>query len=277
MNRIFLRDVNNKKINPELVRYFKYQSDYYLIYTFHEIDEKDFMTLYVVKIMEELGQPIAKNLSNDWEWQMMQVVVKQMLREIKRNQIISFEDADIEAIQDVKVTSARSFKLLSSLVQILSGEHVEMPVPEVPQEEQIPLEIKQSAEEILTKEEQQNSLEIEQPAKEIGTKETKLITSDKIYILDQLKQKYQLQVQERKISTVNNSLNLSSIVPIQKEENMVVETIEDVCDILEIADEPMVDIDRYKKLRAENELLKQQLLQYQEKYQAIKDLLLKDE
>lgn len=45
MNRIFLRDSNNKKINPELVRYFKYQNDYYLIYTFHEIDEKNFMTL----------------------------------------------------------------------------------------------------------------------------------------------------------------------------------------------------------------------------------------
>lgn len=261
MNTIFLRDLNDKKITPELVRYFKYQNDYYLIYTFHEVDEKNFMTLYVVKVLEELGQPVAKTLSNDWEWQNMQVVVKQMLREIKRNQILSFEDMDIETIQGMKVISARSFKLLSSLVQILSGEVVE----HLEEETSIPTPMPEKIEspmETLIANEKSNQLSVE----------------DKIELLNQLKHKYPFWMDQKNLSPICESLNLSDITPISA--NGIIENIEDTCDISEdipeIFEDSMTDDTLYRKLKEENELLKQQLLQYQTKYQMIKDLLLKD-
>lgn len=257
MNRIFLRDVNNKKINPELVRYFKYQNDYYLIYTFHEIDEKNFMTLYVVKVMEELGQPIAKNLSNDWEWKNMQIVVKQMLREIKRNQILSFEDADIETINGMKIMSARSFKLLSSLVQILSGELIEPQKPDHVQPE-APLE-----------------LEFSNETKKIE----ELTINDKISMLNQLKQENYPQIEQNQMFPISEELNLTSIIPIAT--NTLKEDLDSIASMvpntIEILDDPIIDIEPYRKLKEENETLKQQLLYYQTKYQAIKDLLLKDE
>ncbi len=261
MNRIFLRDSNNKKINPELVRYFKYQNDYYLIYTFHEIDEKNFMTLYVVKVMEELGQPIAKNLSNDWEWQNMQMVVKQMLREIKRNQILSFEDANLETIQGIRVMSARSFKLLSSLVQILSGEPEEKDNTELVEQVQKPVTV---------------SYQMEKKAVE----EPKEFTvSDKINLLNQLKQACPFQIDNKKCFWMKEELETRSIVPISH--NAVSEEIEDVqdakIDTFKILDETLIDIESYQELQEENNRLKQQILQYQIKYQAIKDLLLKDE
>lgn len=261
MNTIFLRDANDKKITPELVRYFKYQNDYYLIYTFHEVDEKNFMTLYVVKVLEELGQPVAKTLSNDWEWQTMQVVVKQMLREIKRDQILSFEDMDIETIQGMKVISARSFKLLSSLVQILSGEMVE----HLEEQPTIP---------------KPTSEKIESPveASIANEKAKQLSVADKIELLNQLKQKYPFCTDQKGISPICESLSLSAITPISA--NRIIETIEDTCDIPEyipeIFEDSMADDALYRKLKEENELLKQQLLQYQTKYQMIKDLLLKD-
>lgn len=257
MNRIFLRDVNNKKINPELVRYFKYQNDYYLIYTFHEIDEKNFMTLYVVKVMEELGQPIAKNLSNDWEWKNMQIVVKQMLREIKRNQILSFEDADIETINGMKIMSARSFKLLSSLVQILSGELIEPQKQDHVQPES-PLE-----------------LEFSNETKKIE----ELTINDKISMLNQLKQENYPQIEQNQMFLISEELNLTSIIPIAT--NTLKEDLDSIASMvpntIEILDDPIIDIEPYRKLKEENESLKQQLLYYQTKYQAIKDLLLKDE
>ncbi len=260
MNTIFLRDSNDKKITPELVRYFKYQNDYYLIYTFHEVDERNFMTLYVVKVLEELGQPVARTLSNDWEWQTMQVVVKQMLREIKRNQILSFEDMDIETIQGMKVISARSFKLLSSLVQILSGEVVEpLEEPSIPKP--MPEKIESPMDTLITKE-----------------KLHQFSVEDKLELLNRLKQKYPFGTAQKNLSPICESLNLSDITPIST--SRIIEDIEDICDISEyipeVFEDSMTDDTSYRKLKEENELLKQQLLQYQKKYQMIKDLLLKD-
>ena len=117
-----MRDAKNKKLEAYLVRYFKYQNDYYLIYTFLETDEKNFMKLYVVKVLEELGFPVTKNLSEDWEWNKIQSVVKQVLKEIKKKQPYTFQDADLQFINNIKITKARNFKLLASLVDILSGD-----------------------------------------------------------------------------------------------------------------------------------------------------------
>ena len=130
MKKIVLRNDKNKKITPDLVRFFKYQNDYYLIYTFHEKDEKDFIKLYVIKIMEELGKPVIGYLTSDWEWDQMQEIVKQMLRELKKNQIVSFKDVDAEILYGLKISQARSFKLLKSLVDILSGDNMMPPKQE---------------------------------------------------------------------------------------------------------------------------------------------------
>ena len=249
MNRIFLRDMNDERMNPELVRYFKYQNDYYLIYTFHEIDEKNMMTLYVVKIMNELEQPIAKNLANDWELHKMHVVLKQMLKEIKRHQIISFEDIDTTTIQDVKITSARNFKLLSPLVAILSGEYVEAPKSEMLSEKQILVE----------------------EFNEKSFVQSGINHNDKIQLLDTLKQKYQRNSKETKTDMNLDELSTTT----QNEED--IDTMKDSDFLTTEKLDVSFDMDYYKKLQEENELLKQQLLQYQTKYQAMKNLLLKDE
>ena len=52
MERITLIDSNNRKVRVYLVRFFKFNNDKYLIYTLNEKDEKNYIKLYLVKVME---------------------------------------------------------------------------------------------------------------------------------------------------------------------------------------------------------------------------------
>ena len=122
MNKISIKDVNNQIIDATLVRYFKYKNTNYLIYTFNDIDEKGFVKLYLVKIMKQFNEWIAKTIKDEDEWKRMQLIVKNILKEIKNDNIESFIDLNISDIQNIKIKEARYFKLDKKLMQMLSVE-----------------------------------------------------------------------------------------------------------------------------------------------------------
>lgn len=244
-----MRNAKNKKFEPYLVRYFKYRNDYYLIYTFLETDEKNFMKLYVVKVLEELGTPVAKNLTEDWEWNKIQSVVKQVLKEIKKNQPYTFQDANLLPINGMKIKRARSFKLLASLVDILSGDS---------EKEKIILDEKELVSNKETKPkltDQPESIKQQKNLNEEKTEETKKN-------LEQNQPEVKLNFQGNEINDNSNPLDIQSVNSIKSDFNK---------------EENNIDKDLYQKLLQENEKLKKQLLQYQVKYQTIKELITKDE
>lgn len=116
-----IKDANNQMIEVFLVRYFKYKNTNYLIYTLNEVDEKGFIKLYLVKIMKQFNEWIAKTIKDDEEWKRMQLIVKNILKEIKSGNIESFNDLDISDIQNIKVKEARYFKLDENLMKLLSN------------------------------------------------------------------------------------------------------------------------------------------------------------
>ena len=120
MNKISIKDVNNQIIDATLVRFFKYKNTNYLIYTFNDIDEKGFVKLYLVKIMKQFNEWIAKTIKDEEEWKRMQLIVKNILKEIKNDNIESFIDLNISDIQNIKIKEARYFKLDKKLMQMLS-------------------------------------------------------------------------------------------------------------------------------------------------------------
>lgn len=121
MNKMNIKDANNQMIEVFLVRYFKYKNTNYLIYTLNEVDEKGFIKLYLVKIMKQFNEWIAKTIKDDEEWKRMQLIVKNILKEIKSGNIESFNDLDISDIQNIKVKEARYFKLDENLMKLLSN------------------------------------------------------------------------------------------------------------------------------------------------------------
>lgn len=123
MNKISIKDVNNQIVEVFFVRYFKYKNTNYLIYTMNEKDEKGFIKLYLVKIMKQFNEWIAKTIKDEEEWKRMQLIVKSILKEIKNNNIKSFIDLDVQEIINIKIKEARYFKLDEKLMQILSLEN----------------------------------------------------------------------------------------------------------------------------------------------------------
>ena len=123
MKNFTITNEDNTKMSVDIVRYFKYKNDCYLIYTMNEVDEKGYLKLYLVKVMEELGFPIVYNIRDDKEWASMQGIVKKVLKEIKSNKKKLLVDLDYSGIQGIKVANPRSFKLDQKLAKILSNHY----------------------------------------------------------------------------------------------------------------------------------------------------------
>lgn len=125
MRQFVITNENNEHVTVQLVRYFKFNNDKFLIYSRNEIDEKNYMKLYLVRIMEELGEPVVQTISNDKDWATMQGIVKKVLKEIKNNKRKLLEDLNYNEIENIKVASPRFFKLEQKLVEVLSSNYME--------------------------------------------------------------------------------------------------------------------------------------------------------
>ena len=123
MKKLTITNADNSKISVDLVRYFKFKSDCFLIYTLGEVDEKNYKKLYLVRIMEELGFPVVQTIKNDADWANMQGIVKKVLKELKKNKKNLTEDLNSKEIEGIKVVDPRFFKLESSLVELLASNY----------------------------------------------------------------------------------------------------------------------------------------------------------
>lgn len=123
MNKLTITNADDTKMSVDLVRYFKYKNDCYLIYTLNEVDQKGYLKLYLVKIMEELGYPVVYNIRDDKEWAGMQNIVKKVLKEIKSKKRKQLFDLDYNNIEGIKVENSRFFKLDQKLVEVLNSDY----------------------------------------------------------------------------------------------------------------------------------------------------------
>lgn len=125
MKKILLTNEQNEQFDAGLVRYFKYGNDYYLIYSLGEKDEKNYMKLYLVEIMEELGELVSQNIKDEEKWNGMQLIVKEVLKEIKSNKRKKTVDLDADELENLKIVNPKFFKLDSKLVDILESDYFE--------------------------------------------------------------------------------------------------------------------------------------------------------
>ncbi len=153
MKKIFLVMKNNTEQEVDVVRYFAFKDSKYLIYTMGEFDENNYQTLYVVKEMQELGSPILQTIRDDQEWADLKQDIRQIIKEIKKGAIRSFQDLDVEEVNGLYVADARVFKLARPIVEILENneespvENVATPVADPVVSEQ-PIALEPIAEEV---------------------------------------------------------------------------------------------------------------------------------
>lgn len=122
MKKINLFDVNERRLEVYLVRFFRYNNDKYFIYTLNEQDQQEYVKLYLVKVIEDFGRCISYHISDMEEWQNTQSLLKTMLSELKYNTERTFEDLDPNILNGIRIEKTRVFKFKKDLVDLLSGE-----------------------------------------------------------------------------------------------------------------------------------------------------------
>ncbi len=136
------------------IRYFRYKNNKYLIYTLNEKDDRDYIKLYVVKVMKELGTFVTQTVRRPDEWQTMKGLVKRILSEIKKGKLKIITDLSLEEIDKIVIYENRHFLLASDLVKLLASSPVKeekidvqptIEVMPVPVEEKMPAEQVQPA------------------------------------------------------------------------------------------------------------------------------------
>lgn len=124
MDKIILL-TNNAEMMADVVRYFKYNNNYYLIFTYGEKDEKNYKKLYIVQILEELNEKIARNINDDDEWHEMQSMVKDSIKQIRKGNDNEIEKLNVSELNNLFVDNPRFFKLDPKLVSILETDIVD--------------------------------------------------------------------------------------------------------------------------------------------------------
>ncbi len=123
MEKLLLTNLDNSTFEVELIRYFSYDQDYYLIYTLNEKDDKNYLKLYLVEILEELGEPIVQNIKDEDEWKNMQNIVKKVIKEIKAGTRDLLKDESPLMLEKIMIDEPRYFKLDEKLANILASNY----------------------------------------------------------------------------------------------------------------------------------------------------------
>jgi len=122
MKKINLLYENGNIFSVYVVRYFRFKTNVYLIYTLQEKDAREYMKLYVVKIMNELNEKVSQTVRRADEWKLMKGIVKTILTEIKNQQLNSIEDLDPTELEGMTIYESKNFFIASDLVDVLSTE-----------------------------------------------------------------------------------------------------------------------------------------------------------
>ena len=111
--------INGKDTKVSVVRYFLNSDQRYLIYTLKEKDEAGYLKLYVSKM--EYNPLRAVSISDDEEWNHIKDLIKLTIKENKENASLSIIDLNYADIENIEVVDSKIFKLLESMVEILSS------------------------------------------------------------------------------------------------------------------------------------------------------------
>lgn len=120
MKQILLSYESGYTFSADVLKYFNYNFNIYLIYTLHEQDEKGYIKLYMVKILEEFNEKVSQTIRRMSEWDKMKYIIKKLIDEIRNNNIKSFTLLDETELNGLIIYESRNFKLSSDLVEILS-------------------------------------------------------------------------------------------------------------------------------------------------------------
>ncbi len=108
--------------------FYVFNSKYYFIYTMSELDENDYVRLYVVQVCKEIqntptgpidtGYMLGMEINNPEEWSRVQESITKIVEDKKNNTINSdIQYLPMSMLTNLKVISKNKFKLMKNLIQ----------------------------------------------------------------------------------------------------------------------------------------------------------------
>lgn len=111
----------SEKLTGEKIRYINYNDVNYFIYSLNERDEEGYEKLYMNKITN--GE---EDIISDLEWEELKKIIPNIVKQIKSNNIIDFEDLELVDIEKINLNYSKPFKLKIGIVESIKKEEVKM-------------------------------------------------------------------------------------------------------------------------------------------------------
>ena len=108
--------------------FYVFNSKYYFIYTMSELDENDYVRLYVVQVCKEIqntptgpidtGYMLGMEISNPEEWASVQDSIMKIVEDKKNNTINSeIQYLTINMLTNLKIVNKNKFKLMKNIIE----------------------------------------------------------------------------------------------------------------------------------------------------------------
>jgi len=108
--------------------FYVFNSKYYFIYTMSELDENDYVRLYVVQVCKEIqntptgpidtGYMLGMEISNPEEWASVQDSIMKIVEDKKNNTINSeIQYLPINMLTNLKIVNKNKFKLMKNIIE----------------------------------------------------------------------------------------------------------------------------------------------------------------
>lgn len=107
--------LDNMNVLAKKVRYIRCNNNDYFIYSLNELDNDGYVKLYINKFVNNNEVYI-----DDDEWELLKNMIPNIVREIKDNTNISYEDLSFNNISNVDSDISRVFKLKSEIVELIT-------------------------------------------------------------------------------------------------------------------------------------------------------------
>lgn len=120
MIELLLTDELGQSFSVNMIRYFQYKNNKYFMYTLMEKDERNYIKIYIVKVMRELDTFVSQTIRRTDEWLKMKSIVKRLLDETRAGLIVTFKDLDYQELEDLIIFESREFKLSQDLVEVIT-------------------------------------------------------------------------------------------------------------------------------------------------------------
>lgn len=108
---------NDAKIVIDVLRYFEYDGNKYVIFGNGEVDDSDYIKLHFSKL-EKPG--VASKINDEAEWVKLKELIKIIVKETKTGEVTSIKDQDEVELVQLKIEGSKVFKLSSKIAEVLT-------------------------------------------------------------------------------------------------------------------------------------------------------------